>query len=521
MRTCAGPTPPVPDPNVPMTPDLRILALTPRSAVACLAPATQRYWLDRPVAWQLSGGTETGVRDGKARAVPLFLDALEPGTDYRLKTALGEIAFRTPPCAGLIDITEWGAQPDGGDATEAFAQAIRALPPGGSLHVPPGRFITGPIFLRSDMVLHLAQGAELAARADRAGWPILPPRDAHGRVLGTWEGLPETSYAALLTAVDCRNLAITGRGVIDGGGASGDWWSWPKETRDGARRARTVFLSRCAGVTVSGVTIRNSPSWTVHPHLSEDLTFAALRIESPPDSPNTDGLNPESCRRVTVMGARISVGDDCIAIKAGKRAPGAQDHLAPTSDVRIENCLLERGHGAVVLGSEMSGDITDVTIARCDFTGTDRGLRIKTRRGRGGQVARVSMTGVVMADVATPLAINAFYFCDEDGRSEQVQSRAPAAVGAGTPRIFDILLEDVTAGNATLAGAAILGLPEIPVRGLTLRRFAVSFRADAEADVPLMAVGVPAMRHEPLFAEHAEIDGRVEVIPDPEEGTPC
>jgi polygalacturonase len=481
----------------------------------------QRYWLDRPVAWQLSGGTETRVRGGKARAVPLFLDALEPGTDYRLKTALGEIAFRTPPCAGLIDITEWGAQPDGGDATEAFAQAIRALPPGGTLHVPPGRFITGPIFLRSDMVLHLAEGAELAAGADRAGWPILPPRDPQGRVLGTWEGVPDASHAALLTAIGCRRLAITGRGVIDGGGTSGDWWSWPKETRDGARRARTVFLSRCSGVTVSGVTIRNSPSWTVHPHLSEDLTFAALRIESPPDSPNTDGLNPESCRRVTVTGVRIGVGDDCIAIKAGKRAPGNEDHLAPTSDVRIENCLLERGHGAVVLGSEMSGGITDVTIARCDFTGTDRGLRIKTRRGRGGQVARIRMTGVVMQDVATPLAINAFYFCDPDGRSDAVQSRAPAPVGPGTPRIADITVEDVTARDATLAGAAVLGLPEAPVRGLRLRRFAVSFRAAAVPGVPLMAEGVPAQARIPLFAEHAEIDGAIDVLAVPEESAPC
>jgi polygalacturonase len=105
---------------------------------------------------------------------------------------------------------------------------------------------------------------------------------------------------------------------------------------------------------------------------------------------------------------------------------------------------------------------------RCDFSGTDRGLRIKTRRGRGGEVARIRMTGVEMEGVATPLAINAFYFCDADGRSEAVQSRAPGAVGPGTPRIADITVEDVTARDATLAGAAVLGLPEAPVRGLTL-----------------------------------------------------
>jgi hypothetical protein len=130
------------------------------------------------------------------------------------------------------------------------------------------------------------------------------------------------------------------------------------------------------------------------------------------------------------------------------------------------------------------------------------------------------MTGVVMQDVATPLAINAFYFCDADGRTDAVQSRAPAPVGPGTPRIADITVEDVTARDATLVGAAVLGLPEAPVRGLTLRRFAVSFRRGAVPGVPLMAEGVPALRFVPLFAEHAEIDGAVDILPAPE-SVPC
>ncbi len=508
-----------------MTTPIRILAATPRSAVALLAPKVQRYWLDRPIKWAVTRRDRSVVDSGDAVAVPLFLDGLEPGQDYRLATDLGEVAFRTPACSGQIDVTEYDAIPDGTDATEAFVRAIEALPLRGTLYVPPGRFITGPLFLRSDMVLHLAEGAELAARADRIAWPILPARDTAGRVLGTWEGLPDASHAALLTAIDCQNLAITGRGVIDGGGSRGDWWTWPKDTRDGARRARTVFLSRCRDVTFTGVTIRNSPSWTVHPHLSEELIFAALAIESPSNSPNTDGLNPESCRGVTIAGLRISVGDDCIAIKSGKRGPitdePTDDHLAPTRNVTVENCLLELGHGAVVLGSEMSGDITDVTIARCDFVGTDRGLRIKTRRGRGGLVARITMTDVVMQDVATPLAINAFYFCDADGRSEAVQSRDPAALGRGTPRIADITVENVIAGDATLVGAAVLGLPEAHVTGVILRRFSVGFREDAKPDIPLMAEGVQAMLHIPLFSECAEIVGDIDVLPAVKEIAPC
>ncbi len=504
-----------------MTSNLRILALTSRSAVACLAPAANLYWLDVGADWQLDGPDGRPVASGRSQTVPLFLDGLEPATRYRLTTSVGSAEFRTTACGGLVDLTQHGADPSA-DATEAFARAIAAVPPGGTLRVPAGRFTTGPVFLRSDMVLHLAHGAEIHARASRDGWPILPPRDDQGRVLGTWEGLPDACFASVLTGIGCRNLTITGSGVIDGGGSRGDWWSWPKEARDGARRARTIFLSRCDGVTISGVTVRNSPSWTVHPHQCRDLAVAAVHIESPPDSPNTDGLDPESCRDVRVTGTRISVGDDCIAIKSGKRAPGgaSQDHLAPTRDVVIENCLLERGHGAVVIGSEMSGDVTDVTISRCSFIGTDRGLRIKTRRGRGGKVARIHLRDVEMEGVATPLAINAFYFCDPDGLSDAVQSRDPAPVGAETPTVSDISVGRVTASNASHAGAAILGLPEAPVRGVRLSRFAVSFRADAVAEVPLMAACVPAMHHVPLYTDHAEVAGQVD-LPQPLESAPC
>lgn len=504
-----------------MSQTLTIPAVTPRTAVACLAPDAHRYWLTAPVEWRLVSGGGQEVSHGVADAVPLFLDGLEPATRYRLLTGVGEAVFETPICAGRVTVTDIGADPTGEDATDAFARALDATPFGGTLYVPAGRYVTGPLFLRSAMVLHLAEGAVLQAKADRNSWPILPARDQQGRVLGTWEGLPEASYAALLTGIGCQGLCITGRGVIDGGGAEGDWWDWPKDTRNGARRARTLFLSRCRNVGVSGVTLRNSPSWTVHPHQSDDLTFAALKIENPADSPNTDGLNPESCHRVRVVGTRISVGDDCIAIKAGKRGPGQTDHLSPTRDVVIENCLLERGHGAVVLGSEMSGDITDVTIARCSFVGTDRGLRIKTRRGRGGKVARISLRDTDMVRVPTPLAINAHYFCDPDGRSDAVQSRHAAPITEGTPRIMDIRLENVTADEASCVGAAILGLPEAPVTGIRMDGFSVTFRAGAVAEVPLMALGVPALRHVPLFAEHAQIDGHVDTLPAQKEATPC
>lgn len=484
-----------------------VLAATARTLSFLIAPDGARYALPAPISWVLRTAGGTPVAEGVTHTVSLFVDDLSPRTEYRLETELGQCEVRTLPCAGLVDATDHGVTTTAKDNAAAFASAIAAVPPGGTLRLPPGRYLSGPIFLKPGMTLHFDESAELAAIADRESWPKLPSHDAQARVLGTWEGLPECCFAALVTAIDADRLAITGRGVIDGGGSRGDWWSWPKETRDGARRPRTLHLAYSDCVTLSGLTIRNSPSWTVHPYRCRDLHASALTIENPPDSPNTDGFNPESCENVTMTGIRFSVGDDCTAIKAGKRRAGDNSHLAPTRGVKISHCLMERGHGAVVLGSEMSGGIHDVDIARCTFHATDRGLRLKTRRGRGGVIENVSLTEVDMHDVPTPLAVNAFYFCDADGKDDWVQSRRAAPVDATTPVIRNITLSRVSARGVTTAAAALLGLPEAPAEGIRLDGFHVDYAPDATPEVPLMALGVAPVRFGGVIAEFAAVEG--------------
>ena len=499
--------------------DLSLIALSARTAALLLAPEGARYRLPRAVDWTLAPKGGDTVASGRAQLAPLFVEGLDPGRDYVLTCDLGSLAFTTPPCAGLIEASDFGARPDSADNTAALARAIAAVPAGGCLRLDPGRYLTGPVFLKSDMTLWLPEGAEIAAHGDRTGWPVLPAHDDTGRVIGTWEGVPEPSFAAPVTALGCTGLTITGRGVIDGGGDRGDWWSWPKETRDGARRPRTLYLAHCSGAVLSGFTVRNSPSWTVHPYRCDDLTAVALTIRNPPDSPNTDGFNPESCLRARLIGLDISVGDDCVAVKAGKRLAGQAAHLAPTRDLQISHCHMARGHGAVVMGSEMSGDITDVRIANCLFDGTDRGLRLKTRRGRGGRLARITMENVDMRGVPTPLAVNALYFCDPDGRSAAVQDRAPAPVDATTPEISGITLRRVTATGVAQAAAAVLGLPEAPARGIAIEDMRVSYDPAAREDVPLMALNVVPVRHGGILADFAEVTGTLRVQADDKEQT--
>jgi polygalacturonase len=246
-----------------------------------------------------------------------------------------------------------------------------------------------------------------------------------------------------------------------------------------------------------------------------------LRILNPADSPNTDGINPESCEQVTICAADISVGDDCIAIKSGKRGTGTNTHLARTQDISITHCLMQRGHGAVVLGSEMSGDIRQITVSRCEFIGTDRGLRLKTRRGRGGTIADVTLSDVNMTDVATPLVANAFYFCDPDGKDTWVQSRSPAPVDATTPMIGQVNVTRVTARRVSLAAAALLGLPERVIGPIRLNDFQVSYDPSAKSDLPLMASGQIPVRHAGLLAEHARVEGHLIILPDDKDAATC
>ncbi|WP_353309481.1 glycoside hydrolase family 28 protein [Shimia sp. NS0008-38b] len=484
---------------------LRVLGRCAYSASMLIVSGESRFYLEQAMDWLLTDGTGATVQSGKTTAAGLYLDRLTPDSEYFLTVGDADIRFSTLQCTKAIDPRDFGADPSAEDNQFAFQAAIDAVPAGGALIVPKGVFCSGPIFLKSHMTLHLSEGATLAAISSRDNWEILPARNGSGRVLGTWEGAPADSYAGFITAIDSEQLRITGKGTIDGGGDRGDWWSWPKETRNGARRPRTVFLAHCNSVVMAGVTVRNSPSWTVHPFHCVDTSFSNLSIQNPSESPNTDGLNPESCCRVDISAVHFSVGDDCIAIKAGKRLPDDNSHLAPTSDVTIAHCLMEFGHGAVVLGSEMSGNITNTRVEHCDFRRTDRGLRIKTRRGRGGRVSDVHLKNVVMDRVPTPFAINAHYFCDPDGHEEWVQSRALSPVNATTPKIKDITLEDVTANNAATAGAALLGLPESPITGVSLTNYHVCFDGQASPAVPLMASDVEAVLGVPLLVEHATV----------------
>ncbi|WP_143145920.1 glycoside hydrolase family 28 protein [Devosia enhydra] len=499
---------------------LRLVHAATRTAVVELMREGGTYALPSPLDWTLHRDGVVAARGHTDRHV-FTLCGLAPDTPYLLASHEYEpLPLRTMAETALVSIRDHGANPDADDNSAAIQAAIAAAPEGATVVIPPGPWASGPLFLKSHLTLLLEKGATLKGLADRRLYPALPAYDASGRMLGSWEGEPAATYASLLTAIGATNLTITGEGVIDGNAAAGDWWDWPKETRNGLRRPRTLFFSGCRDITITGIAVRNSPSWTIHPLDCEGVLAADLLVENPKESPNTDGLNPESSRHIRILGVHFSVGDDCIAIKAGKRGSHAYPHR-PTSDVEIRRCLMEFGHGGVVIGSEMSGGVEDVRVANCRFVNTDRGLRIKTRRGRGGHVRHVSFADVEMDGVLTPLSINGFYFCDPDGRSPQVQSRTPAPIGEDTPAISDISFTRVSARNVHHAAAHVLGLTEAPVERLVIADYVVAFAPEAEAGPPDMASDLPDLRHAGIVIANAtapEVSG-VTFLSEPS-GTP-
>lgn len=487
-----------------------LLAATPRVAVVRLPVPGALYRLPTPRAWRLV--SDAAARGGVAETAILVLDGLAPGRRWRLEVeGLAPLDLATPACPGAAEPALVEGTPDdlgvAAANAAALAAAIAGLPAGGTLVVPPGDWVAAPLALRSDMILRLSPGACLRAPSVRDGWPILPALRPDGRMLGSWEGLPAACFAAPVHAIGAERLVIEGPGVLDGSGPLGDWWRWPKQTRDGARRPRGLHLVGCRDVTLIGFTIRNAPSWTVHPQGCARLAAYGLGVEAPDDSPNTDGFDPEMCRDVTIEGVRFSVGDDCIAIKAGKRGyAGEAGHLAETRGVTVRHCLMQRGHGGVVIGSEMSGGVHDVTIEDCEMVGTDRGLRVKTRRGRGGAVTNLALRRVRMDGVGTALAFNAHYHCDHDGHSDRVQSRAPAPVDALTPRIEGVTVEAVDIHRLAHAAGCFLGLAESPIRRVRVSGVRVhSFDPEARPAPPVMADHVRPMRHAGIVAEAAEI----------------
>lgn len=439
------------------------------------------------------GVTVNGEKYGEFDTNVFSLFNLNPNTNYvaAIDGTAAKTEFTTSKESCCVDVRSFGAKGDGlSDDTQAIQNAINCLPKRGRLYFGAGTYCISPITLKSDITIELAKDATLLGSTDESRYSVLPGEviDMHGRKLqfGTWEGDPSPMPTSLVFGAHVSNVNIVGQGVIDGNAQNGGWWKNVKTRR--IPRPRLVFLNNCSNVNIHGITGQNSASWQFHPYFCKHVSFYRISVNAPKDSPNTDGLDPESCDYVNIIGCVFSVGDDCIALKSGKIYMGSA-YKTPANHHTIRNCLMQFGHGAITLGSEMAGGVKNLTVSHCVFNATDRGLRIKSRRGRGKDavIDGVTFEHIEMRSVLTPIVINLWYnCCDRDRFSEYVWSREKLPVDEKTPRLGKFAFYDMVCLDCHVAAAYCDGLPELPIEQITLQNVRFTYAKNAVAGKPAM-----------------------------------
>ena len=378
----------------------------------------------------------------------------------------------------IYDVTRYGVYNDGvTNNTKAIADVVAMAEAngGGTIYFPAGTYVSGSIELKSNMTLYLESGALILGSEDKADYPMITEKIV--------EGYTREGHAGMIYALRAENVTVEGRGTIDGRGYN--WW--PDKANQ--HRPRMFQPILCDNVRLAGITIKNSPMWTVHPVCCKNVTIDGITIRNPWDSPNTDGINPESCSGVHISNCTVDVGDDCLTLKSGTEDDLLQKQY-PCENIVVTNCAMLNGHGGVVIGSEMSGGVKNVTISNCVFNGTDRGIRIKTRRKRGGCVEDILINNIMMTNVFAPITVNGYYQCggtDPDDMSLFSLEKLP--VSDDTPVMKNIIISNVRATKATASAGFIYGIPESPVEGLRISNYSVEM-VESETEIkdkPIMA----------------------------------
>jgi polygalacturonase len=373
---------------------------------------------------------------------------------------------------------------------------------GGRLIFASGIYPTGSLVLKSHVELHLQPGAILRFSDDPKEYPV---------VVSRWEGVKREVHASCIYAEDAENIAITGFGTLDGQGQK--WWQVFREHPEQLAypRPKLISFDSCQQITLRDIRLINSPSWTVNPILCQDVTVDNVKINNPADSPNTDGIDPESCKNVRISNCLIDVGDDCIAIKSGTEE--TKDRVS-CENITITNCQMLHGHGGVVLGSEMSGDIRHVTITNCIFQDTDRGIRLKSRRGRGGIIEDIRVNNLIMDNVICPFTLNLYYFCGPKGKEKYVWDKNPYPITEETPQFRRIHFANISARNVHAAAGFIYGLSEQFISDVSFQDVSISMAKNPLPGKPAMMTGMNEMSKQGFYigcAKNIQFD-RLELV---------
>ena len=416
-----------------------------------------------------------------------------------------------------VTITEFGAVGDGLTLnTEAFRKAIEAVTSkgGGTVVIPRGIWLTGPIILKSNLRMHADEGALIVFSPDKSLYPLIET---------SFEGYNTVRCISPIYGKDLENVVFTGKGIWEGSGEAwrpvkrekvppplwksivnsggvisedGKIW-YPSESYKRAQemsemnvpvqagtmaeyesikdflRPVMVSLVGCRKILIDGPVFQNSPAWCIHPLMCEDLTVRNITVKNPWYSQNGDGIDIESCRNVLLYNSSFDVGDDAICIKSGKNEDGRKRGM-PTENLVIRDCIVYHGHGGVTIGSEMSGGVRNVSVAGCTFMGTDVGIRFKSNRGRGGLVENIWFNDILMTNIPTQaISFNLYYgglSVSEmlaEGKNVETTEGVIPPVTEETPHFRNISMKNIMCRGAQQA-IYLQGLPELNLENVAL-----------------------------------------------------
>jgi len=423
--------------------------------------------------------------------------------------------------ADTFNIERYGAKPDGSLLnTNSINSAIRecSAKGGGVVLIPKGLWMSGPIVLQSNVNLHISRSAILQFTTDKAHYKL---------VKGTFEGRTSMRNESPISGTDLENIAITGEGIVDGGGhvwramgkdrvtdnewkkltatgtLSSDGKTWypsisyakgaqttnasyynPEKSETAYKELKDFFrpnllvLTNCKRVLLKNTTFQNSAAWCLHTVGCENLTFDGVKVRNEPNAQNTDGIDIESCSYVMVENSTLDCGDDGICIKSGKDEEGRK-RGKPSQYVVVRNNTVYRGHGGFVIGSEMSGGAHDIFVTDCNFIGTDNGLRFKTVRGRGGVVENIFIRNINMRGILRDAILFDMYYATKPAVPINGQIEVPQ-VTVATPQFRNFYISNVVCDGADRA-IVIRGLPEMSIKEIHLEN--ITIRANRGIEV--------------------------------------
>ncbi|MFO1487793.1 MAG: glycoside hydrolase family 28 protein [Verrucomicrobiota bacterium] len=403
--------------------------------------------------------------------------------------------------AKVFDVRALGAKGDGvADDTAVVQKALDACGgSGGTVTFPAGNYVCKPLTLRTKSTLVLEAGATLSASTNQSHFL----KDG-----GDWlKAKSGSDFIPFIGGKDLEDVTIRGEGTIDGNGAV--WWEEAEKARKKVSgftlpRPNLVVLNRSKNIRLAGIRLINSPKFHFVPTDCEDVTVEGVTILAPERAANTDGIDPSNCRNVKITRCFIDTGDDNIAIKSGKKVEGREFGC---ENIEVTDCIFKHGHG-MSIGSEEIGGVRNVTVRNCTFENTDNGLRIKSRRERGGVVENITYSDITMTNVRPAISIMAYY---QNGTHSKYPKNDPAQPMAETTPVFrNIRISNVTATSTSDAGL-IVGLPESLVENVVLENVTIAAKeglviANAKG-VQLKNVKITVKQGETIIHENAQIEG--------------